>query len=105
MRSIVVFLANTPTTQGAGQVDGYSTLLTTRGRLRKQQGGRSLSFGLIEGDDRYEMICRFQSALESQLKINGKLTVDSVNYTIASWEKVDQVNHLYKFVLNTQVAS
>lgn len=114
MRSSVVFKTNTPTldktasrsdVSTGGQNDVYSTILTTRGKLRKKSGGRGLDFGLIVGNDSYELICRFQTALASQLKVNMKVFVDSVEYTIASWEKVDQINHIYKFDLNTQVGS
>jgi hypothetical protein len=113
MRSSVHFLNNVPTQSAnneheeittGGWNDVYGTLLLTRGRLRKQSGGRDLAFGLIAGNDSYELICRFQATLEAALQVNGKVIVDSVNYTIASWEKVDQINHIYKFKLNTQVA-
>ena len=112
MRSTVVFKTNTPVISATadraavttgGQNDAYTTLLTTRGRLRKTNGFKDLLLGEISGKDSYELICRFQSALESGLKVNGKVVVDLVNYTIASWEKIDQLNHLYKFKLNTQV--
>lgn len=103
MRSSVVFKQNNPTALGAGQQDVYTDLLTTRGRLRKMSGRKDLSFAMIEGADNYELICRFQSALESALKANMKVFVDSVSFTIQSWEKIDQLNHLYKFTLNTTV--
>lgn len=114
MRSSVVFKTNTPTVNATadreavttgGENDVYSTLLTTRGRLRKKNGNRGLDLGLLSGQDSYELVCRFQSALESSLKVNMKVFVDSVEYTIASWEKIDQLNHIYKFDLNTQVNS
>lgn len=104
MRSTVVFKSNTPTvTPTRGGKDAYSTLLTTRGRLRKESGDRALSFAMISGQDSYILTCRFQSALESGLKVNGKVTVDGQEFTIASWKKIDQVNHWYEFRLNTQV--
>lgn len=114
MRSVVVFLTNTPVTTATatreavttgGGNDVYTTLLTTRGRLRKKSGNRGLDLGLLAGQDSYELICRFQSSLESALKVNMKVTVDSANYTITTWEKVDQINHIYKFDLNIQVGS
>lgn len=105
MRSSVAFLSNTPTPLGSGQKDAYSIFLTTRGRLRKKSGGRGLDLGLLAGNDSYELICRFDSAYVSALKNNGKVTVDSLLYTIASWEVVDQIKHFLKFDLNIQVGS
>lgn len=114
MRSSVIFLTNTPTTNATnereavttgGQNDVYSTLLTTRGELRKANGFRDLIAGVISGKDSYILTCRFQQTLEVSLKVNGKVTVDGNPFTIDSWEKVDQINHIYRFKLNTQTIS
>lgn len=111
MRSVVVFKTNTPTTSATsdreavttgGQNDVYTTLLTTRGRLRKISGGRSLDFGLIENRESYKLLCRFQSALEYSITANMKVDVDNKSFTVDTWEKVDEINHLYEFVLNIQ---
>lgn len=111
MRSVVVFKTNTPVVTATstreavttgGQNDVYTTLLTTRGRLRKKSGARGLDLGLIEDRQYYELICRFQSSLNSGLRVNGKVFVDSVEYTIQTWEVIDQINHLYKFDLACQ---
>lgn len=114
MRSSVVFKTNTPVITATatreaittgGENDVYTTLLTTRGRLRKRSGGRNLDLGLLTGQDSYELICRFQSALESALKANMKVFVDGIEYTIVTWQKTDQISHYYKFDLNTQIVS
>lgn len=114
MRSIVVFLANVPTTSATsdreavttgGQNDQYTTLLNTRGRLRKSSGYKDLLLGEISGKDSYELICRFDTSLEAGLRANGKVNVDSVSYTIQTWEMIDQIKHIYKFKLNTQVVA
>lgn len=114
MRTTVIFLSNNPTTSATatreavttgGQNDVYSSSITTRGRLRKKNGNKDLALGLLSGQDSYELICRFQTAVNSILKVNGKVLVDSVEYTIQTWEVVDQVRHLYKIQLNTQVGS
>lgn len=109
MRQVVYFLVNTPTTSATtsrevvvtGKNDNYLVLLTTRGRLRKNRGSRDLSFGLVEQSETYELICRFQSTLESNLRVDMKIIIDQKTYTPASWEKMDELNHLYKFTLNT----
>lgn len=111
MRSTVVFLTNTPTIAATtdreavttgGLNDVYTTLLTTRGRLRKKSGSRGLDLGLVEDKQYYELICRFQSAINTGLEVNGKVLVDSVLYTIQTWEVIDQIAHLYKFELACQ---
>lgn len=111
MRSSVVFKTNTPVITATadreavttgGQNDVYTTLLTTRGRLRKKSGARGLDFGLIENKESYELLCRFQVSLNAGLKVNGKVFVDLVEYTIQSWEVIDQIKHLYKFDLACQ---
>ena len=114
MRSAVVFKVNTPTASATtdraavtsgGQNDSYASSVTTRGRLRKSSGSRSLDLGQLSGQESYELMCRYDSSLNSILKVNGKVTVDNVEYTIQSWEVVDQIKHIYKFQLNTQVGS
>ena len=109
MRSSVVFLVNSPTesatsdreaVETGGRNDLYSTLLTTRGRLRKKHGSRGIDLGLAEIKEGYELICRFQSTLESALTTNTKIVIDSKVYTINSWEVVDEIKHFYKFDLN-----
>lgn len=105
-RQTVVFMANTATTSATtireavttgGKNDNYSILLTTRGRLRKSNGSRGLSFGLVADDETYELVCRFQTALEASLRTDTKIIIDSKTYTPQSWEKVDQLNHIYIF--------
>lgn len=105
MRSRVVFYINTPTPLGQGQSDDYSPDIETRGMLRKAGGNRNLQWGEISTEDSYELICRFQSALESRLASNGKVIVDGKEYTINTWEKIDQIKHVYKFKLNTEIGS
>lgn len=101
MRQSVMFLANVPTVLGAGKKDSYVIFLVTRGRLRKHRGNRDLSFGIVESVEKYDLICRFQSALESSIRVDTKIVIDGRTFTPASWDKIDQINHLYKFTLNT----
>lgn len=114
MRSVVVFRSNTPTVNATasrdavttgGQNDVYADFLTTRGRLRKDSGNRHLEQGMIDSEDHYNLICRFQPGLEMFLKVNGKVVVDGRNYTIDNWERVDQISHIYKFKLNITIGS
>lgn len=109
MRSSVEFLVNNATTAAttdraaievAGKNDNYVSLLTTRGRLRKKSGDRSLLAGLIESKETFELICRFQTTLESSLRSDVKIVIDGKIYTISSWEKIDEIKHWYKFLLN-----
>lgn len=110
MRQNVYFLSNAATvsatttrnaTSSGGKNDNYSILLITRGMLRKSHGNRELSFGLVEEAESYTLICRFQTTLESNLRSDTKIIIDSKTYTIKSREKVEEINHLYKFTLAT----
>lgn len=109
MRQVVYFLVNTPTQSatatreavGTGKNDVYAVLLTTRGRLRKNNGNRQMLFGMVESSETYDLICRFQSALAGSLRVDMKIIIDQKTYTPAAWEKIDEINHLYKFTLNT----
>lgn len=109
MRSLVHFLENNATTSATterdvvttgGLNDNYSLLLTTRGRLRKKSGNRGLDLGLIESKETYELICRYQNALESDLQVDVKILIDGKLFTISSWEKIDEIKHIYRFELN-----
>lgn len=111
MRSSVVFKINIPTIAATtsreaittgGQNDVYSNLITTRGRLRKKSGNRTLDLALLAGQDSYELICRFSTSINTEIQVNGKVLVDSIEYTIQSWEVVDQILHWYKFELASQ---
>lgn len=107
MRQSVEFLTNFPTNGATvsrepvvtGKNDDYSIFLITRGKLTKRSGNRGLSFGLIEEGESWDLICRFQSALESNLRTDTKIVIDGKTFTPKSWEKQDQINHIYKFVL------
>jgi hypothetical protein len=101
-RQTATFKINHPSALGSGQVDGYVTLLQTRCRLRKMSGSRGLGFGLIASNDSYEMIVRYQGNIEGSLRMDVKIDIDSKRYTINSWEKIDQIAHLYKFSLNLE---
>lgn len=109
MREVIVFKVNAPTISASGGRqavttgglnDSYSTLITTRGRLRKKSGGRGLNLGIISDSQGYELICRFQSTLENSLRIDTKVDIANGRYTIDTWEKIDNRDHIYKFSLN-----
>ncbi len=109
MRSSVQFLVNAATVNATtdreaivtgGRNDAYVVLLTTRGRLRRKSASRGLDFGLVESKESYELICRFQADLESNLRIDVKLVINSKVFTISSWEKIDEIDNFYKFSLN-----
>lgn len=103
MTESVVFLANTPTAKGAGYVDQYATLLTTRGQLISNSGNRSLNFGAIADNQSYTLICRFQTALAAGLRSDTKVVISGVTYTINSFKLKDQKKHLYEFQIQCQL--
>ena len=108
MRSTAYFMFNTPGTNSTGDRaavvtggnDSYSLMLVTRCRLRKRSGSRFLDLGEITNQQSYEMYCRFQTALEGNLRNDVKIIIDLSRYTIGTWEKVDEKKSWYKFTLN-----
>ena len=102
LKEIVIFKQNTPTALGAGQKDAYTTLLTTRGKLRKKSGNRTLSFGTLEESNSWELIVRFQSLLETNLRLDVKVQIGSRLFTINSFEKVGEKRFFYVINLSCQ---
>lgn len=102
LNRVVVFKKNTPVAQGAGNADSYATLLTTRGRLRKQSGSRSFGFGELAYDNSFELIVRYDSTLAANLSVSLKVEIDSKTYTITSHDLIDDRQQYYKMNLTLQ---
>lgn len=102
LHKVVVFKKNTPTALTAGGADAYTTLLTTRGSLKKNNGARSLSYGEVMESNSYEMITRYQSSLETNLRVDTKVEIEGRTYTINSWEKIGESKFYFRFNLNEQ---
>lgn len=101
----VIFYVNSPTAAGAGFKDSYSTLLTTRGYLRRKSGSRNLSFGAIQNQTSCELYVRYQTLLENNLRSDVKISVNGKLYTIESWEKVEEKAFYYKFEIHGELSS
>jgi len=102
LNKVVVFKQNTPTTKGAGKADAYTTLLTTRGSLKKLNGSRGISFGELLESNSYEMFTRYQQDLEDNLSMSVKVEIESRLFTISSYEKIGEKRFYYRFILNEQ---
>lgn len=100
LNKVVVFKSNTPTAKGAGSADGYATLLTTRGHLKKNSGGRGFAFAELSENNSYTLTVRFETALETALSPSVKVEIESRTYTVASWEKMGEKRFYYKIQLN-----
>ena len=99
LNKVVVFKTNTPTAQGAGAKDSYSTLLTTRGRLRKLSGARAFSFGELTENSSYELITRYQQDIEDNIKMNMRIEIDGKAYTVDSFELNEEKKRYYTIIL------
>lgn len=104
MDKVVVFKQNAPTALGAGNKDGYSTLLTTRGYLKKSVGSRNSGFSDILGDSSYFLTVRKQAALTAALKMSLKVEIENRTYTIQGWEDIEEEHFYYRFSLTRQDA-
>ncbi len=100
-KGTVVFKSNSTTSSATGgKIDSYSTLVTTDGRFRKRSGNRALNYGEQTFINSYELIVRYQDTIFNAVRSDLKIEVDSVRYTIESWEKMDEQRFYLKFILN-----
>lgn len=102
LNKVVVFRQNTPSQQGAGYVDSYSDLLTTRGALRSLSSSRGFSFGEVLQTNTHELIVRYQTALASGLRGDMKVVIDGRTFTVSTWEKIGEKKFYYKLIINEQ---
>lgn len=99
MRSIVLFEQNNPVDDGSGgQADNYTTLLSTRGRLRQLKSYKDLEQGDILFDRGYELICRWRSDLV--INKDTRITINGEHYRITGYELADEIKHWYRFTIN-----
>ena len=100
---VVVFKSNSPSSAtSGGKVDSYSTLLTTRGKLRRLNGSRGLSFGEMFDSNSFELTVRYETALASALKTSLRVEIDSVNYAVSTYEKIDEKKFYIRFIISEQ---
>ncbi len=104
MDKVVVFKTNAPTALGAGNKDGYSTLLTTRGYLKKSVGSRSSAYSDILGDSSYSLTVRRQAALTAALSMSLRIEIEGNRFTVQGWEDIEEEHFYYRFSLTRQDA-
>lgn len=98
MRQTGTLRKNTPVAdQSGGSSDDYADVLTCRGRLRKLKGSKGLEDGDVVINKGYEWICRFQSAIV--IDADTAWLIAGVYYRISDYEKIDELNHFYRFVI------
>lgn len=99
MRQVGIFQTNSPGAVDNGFIDSYTTLLTTRGQLKKvgneRSGNRVNAGGTLGFQNTYDWICRFQSGLTIDKKC--RWVIDGKNYTIEGYEQIDMKNFYYRF--------
>jgi hypothetical protein len=106
MNTVVKFEKNTPQSiaGGPGKIDSFAELLTTRGKLVKNSGSRFLDAGEITESNSYSLWVWYQLALYNEISLGAKMLrivlTDGRKFTIATWEKVDEVNMWIKMTLN-----
>lgn len=98
MRSKVTFYSNVPTANDTGgRADNWVEMVVTRGRLRNNSGRKMDEQGEIVFTDEYELICRYQDELLVDAK--AKLVIDGESYRIKYKKLIDQIRHIYVFIL------
>lgn len=98
MRSVGVFMVNTPTINSSGgKGDVYTDSITVRGQLRKRSGRKSDENHEIAFDKSFHFICRFRQ--EISINSDTQIRIDGNVYRINDFELVDEIKHLYQFNL------
>lgn len=91
---------NSPTQQGAGKKDSFTTLLTCRGRLQQLKSNRGLDISETTLFNAWEWVCRYQSAIASVTnKKSVRWLIDGRYFSVNSYEQLDQKKHYYRFIL------
>jgi hypothetical protein len=99
MRQKGTFRNNNPVKNTSGGADdNYADVLTCRGRFQQQKASKTLEQGEIVQNKGFEWICRFQAAIA--INEDSIWVIGGTTYRISSWEKVDQMPHFYRFILN-----
>lgn len=101
MRDVCVLKSNATTDLGAGGLDNYVALLTTRGYLKKASGGRGVSFGDIAIGNTHTLIVRKSSQMTGSLRRDSKWEIKGRTFTINDYEEMEDP-HYYKFSLTEQ---
>lgn len=108
LRSVIKIEQNVPVAMGAGFIDSYTELLTTRGLLVKQTGNRGLDNSAVSQDSRFELFVRFQVALSNALNNDSIKALRFIHndgrvFTLVSTEYVSEdKKSFYRFILTNQ---
>lgn len=102
LNKILVFKTNTPTATGAGLTNSYTTLLTTRGSLKKNNGSRGLSFSELTETNNYTIVTRYQQALHNAMRLDMKIEADGRLFTPTTWEKIGEKRFYLRINVNEQ---
>lgn len=98
MRQTGILKQNHPVANSSGgEDDNYTTVLTTRGWLRKDSGNINLLTGQITLTKTYTWICRFQQAIT--VNVDTTWFIGGQEYVLEDYELIDEIKHLYKFNL------
>lgn len=91
---------NAPTQQGAGKKDNFTTLLTCRGQLEPLRSNRGMDLSETTLLNAWEWICRYQTAIANISNLKSvRWVVDGRQFSVNSYEKINQKNGYYRFVL------
>lgn len=105
-RSVGALSENQKVQQGAGRKDNYVEVTGTagtRGRLKRLRGNRTLESGEVLISRTWEWVCRFTTLIENVVeKKSLRWTIDNRVFVVSDYEKIDQKNNWYRFILNEE---
>ena len=80
----------------AGSVATYSDWFSTKAYVKKISGDRSFDFGFDGLKNNYEIYCFYRSSM-SILSKATRITYNSKDFGLLTWELVDEKKFLYRF--------
>lgn len=84
----------------AGYLDGYETFVTSVYCWIEQRTHRRVNeYGEIKMIGFWEMQCRFQSAIDGNIKVGTKFVVGNDRFQVIGFSIIDRKNFQYHFTL------
>lgn len=104
LRQVGTLEKNVPILVGTGYKDNYSGVYVTvtRGKLENKTVNRVLETGETIFADQYKWTCRFEKAIEADMKKSHRWRIGTKTYSIEGYKMIDEKRFFYEFHLSQQ---